>query len=84
MLLEHTAKQLIVGKAVALQNLGEGILGGKQVPVNVGQSKLILIFQEGNAHIFLKETAEISRLQEDLSCGFLYGNRTVVVLGRIF
>ncbi len=42
--LEHSPEKFIIGKPVPLQNLLQGIFGGDQIMVNMGQTDFVLVF----------------------------------------
>lgn len=69
--MKHAAEQLVIGKAVTGENLGNAPVGVKNIAADVGKSYLIDKTQESDSHALLEEPAEIFRIQRHDSSGIL-------------
>lgn len=80
---EHPAEQLVVGEAVAFQDVLQRVLRRDEVLIDVGQPHLILVFQKSEPHVLLEKTAEIPGIQAGYARDLVDGDRAVIVLVRV-
>ena len=83
MFLKHPSKQLVVGKTMPFQYYVNRIFCVDQIFVNKRQSVFVLIFQKGNAHLFLEKTAEIAGLQVSDTGNLVQRYGTLIIFGNV-
>ena len=65
------------------QDIPHFIIRGNQILINMGNPDLVLVFQEGSAHAFLKKTAEIFGVKHGNLGDFFQGNWSVVIVVNV-
>lgn len=76
---EHTAKKLIVGKAMPFQQIFERSIRFYEVLIDFTQAIFIQILQIGHSGILLKYMAEIIDLQMQL-CGYILKRYGLIIM----